>query len=185
MTAPGRNDPCPCGSGEKYKKCCGTIVPIVPQAPKPAPNGARECGSCTACCEGWLAGNIHGHEMKPGTPCHFVRQGGCSIYEQRPITPCRQFICGWMRPGNPFPESFKPTESSVIIYPTKWRNRPAYRFVSAGRDPSPAMLDWMMRFCRQTGIPFSYEEAGETVAFGPREFEEEMAQRLMRGEPLW
>ncbi|WP_422361412.1 SEC-C metal-binding domain-containing protein [Reichenbachiella sp.] len=19
---PGRNDPCPCGSGEKYKKCC-------------------------------------------------------------------------------------------------------------------------------------------------------------------
>jgi hypothetical protein len=22
--APGRNDPCPCGSGKKYKKCCGT-----------------------------------------------------------------------------------------------------------------------------------------------------------------
>lgn len=22
MNAPGRNDPCPCGSGEKYKKCC-------------------------------------------------------------------------------------------------------------------------------------------------------------------
>lgn len=21
--APGRNDPCPCGSGQKYKKCCG------------------------------------------------------------------------------------------------------------------------------------------------------------------
>ena len=21
---PGRNDPCPCGSGIKYKKCCGT-----------------------------------------------------------------------------------------------------------------------------------------------------------------
>ena len=23
-TAPGRNDPCPCGSGRKFKKCCGT-----------------------------------------------------------------------------------------------------------------------------------------------------------------
>lgn len=23
MTKPGRNDPCPCGSGRKYKKCCG------------------------------------------------------------------------------------------------------------------------------------------------------------------
>jgi tetratricopeptide (TPR) repeat protein len=22
MAAPGRNDPCPCGSGKKYKKCC-------------------------------------------------------------------------------------------------------------------------------------------------------------------
>jgi len=21
--APGRNDPCPCGSGRKFKKCCG------------------------------------------------------------------------------------------------------------------------------------------------------------------
>ncbi len=21
--APSRNDPCPCGSGKKYKKCCG------------------------------------------------------------------------------------------------------------------------------------------------------------------
>ncbi len=23
---PGRNDPCPCGSGKKYKKCCGRVV---------------------------------------------------------------------------------------------------------------------------------------------------------------
>ena len=22
----GRNDPCPCGSGKKYKKCCGRNV---------------------------------------------------------------------------------------------------------------------------------------------------------------
>jgi SWIM/SEC-C metal-binding protein len=24
---PGRNDPCPCGSGRKYKKCCGANTP--------------------------------------------------------------------------------------------------------------------------------------------------------------
>jgi preprotein translocase subunit SecA len=23
VVVPGRNDPCPCGSGKKYKKCCG------------------------------------------------------------------------------------------------------------------------------------------------------------------
>jgi uncharacterized protein YecA (UPF0149 family) len=22
----GRNDPCPCGSGKKYKKCCGVAA---------------------------------------------------------------------------------------------------------------------------------------------------------------
>jgi hypothetical protein len=22
----GRNDPCPCGSGKKYKKCCGKVI---------------------------------------------------------------------------------------------------------------------------------------------------------------
>jgi len=26
MTSPGRNDPCPCGSGKKYKKCCLSVA---------------------------------------------------------------------------------------------------------------------------------------------------------------
>jgi uncharacterized protein len=25
-TRVGRNDPCPCGSGKKYKKCCGSVL---------------------------------------------------------------------------------------------------------------------------------------------------------------
>jgi hypothetical protein len=32
---PGRNDPCPCGSGKKYKKCCGaheSFAPIIPES---------------------------------------------------------------------------------------------------------------------------------------------------------
>jgi tetratricopeptide (TPR) repeat protein len=30
---PGRNDPCPCGSGKRYKRCCGQIEPAPPPAP--------------------------------------------------------------------------------------------------------------------------------------------------------
>jgi hypothetical protein len=26
IDSPGRNDPCPCGSGKKYKKCCGRLL---------------------------------------------------------------------------------------------------------------------------------------------------------------
>lgn len=27
---PGRTDPCPCGSGSRYKNCCGRLLPIAP-----------------------------------------------------------------------------------------------------------------------------------------------------------
>jgi len=30
----GRNDPCPCGSGKKYKKCCLNKIPVVKPAPE-------------------------------------------------------------------------------------------------------------------------------------------------------
>ena len=34
----GRNDPCPCGSGKKYKKCCeGKTVSAQPASPLPSP----------------------------------------------------------------------------------------------------------------------------------------------------
>jgi tetratricopeptide (TPR) repeat protein len=36
MAAVGRNDPCPCGSGKKYKKCCGALSPTNPASPQPA-----------------------------------------------------------------------------------------------------------------------------------------------------
>jgi SEC-C motif-containing protein len=28
VTKVGRNDPCPCGSGKKAKKCCGTTIEL-------------------------------------------------------------------------------------------------------------------------------------------------------------
>ncbi len=36
MSGPGRNDPCPCGGGKKYKKCCGGAgASAPPAAPMP------------------------------------------------------------------------------------------------------------------------------------------------------
>jgi tetratricopeptide (TPR) repeat protein len=34
---PGRNDPCPCGSGKKYKRCCAELSGVGAQAASPAP----------------------------------------------------------------------------------------------------------------------------------------------------
>lgn len=37
----GRNDPCPCGSGKKYKKCCGFNVTHVAPQPQASEGGAE------------------------------------------------------------------------------------------------------------------------------------------------
>jgi hypothetical protein len=174
----GRNDPCPCGSGLKYKKCCGAVIPVA-SAP------ARQCGECTACCDGWVSGVIEGHEMKPGTPCFFRGDHCCTIYERRPQHPCRSFVCGWLQPDSPFPEGFRPDKLGVIVIPMKWRGREAYVLRSAGRDPDDRLIEWMQQFSLRTQRPFFYEIAGERFGFGPPEFQQEMAARVERGESLW
>lgn len=69
----GRNGPCPCGSGRKYKKCCGAIGP-VPERPRPgsprAPD-AHRCGLCgkskrlmrTECCGNWICGDEDSYRL--------------------------------------------------------------------------------------------------------------------------
>ncbi|MDQ9172171.1 hypothetical protein Q8A64_17295 [Oxalobacteraceae bacterium R-40] len=123
--------------------------------------------------------------MEPDTPCHFVRHGGCSIYEERPEEPCRRFECAWKETTSPFPEAFRPDRVGIIILRIKWRNRNAYRLVSAGHDLSLEVLAWMRAWSQHTGYPFFYEEAGETLGYGPKAFLDDMQQRQARGEPLW
>ena len=177
-----RNDPCPCGSGKKYKKCCGATIPVQPVEMRAE---KRQCGTCTACCDGWVEGTIRGHEMKPGVACHFRGAGCCTIYAERPQDPCRRFVCGWLAAGSPFPESFRPDRLGVMIVQTKWRNRPAFILKSAGRDPDEALLTWMRGFSVERGAPFFYEQAGERFGFGPPEFQQEMLAKLESGERLW
>jgi hypothetical protein len=180
----GRNDPCPCGSGKKYKKCCGAVVPLK-QVPARARADARQCGTCTACCDGWVKGTVFGHEMYPGRPCHFRGEGCCTIYERRPVDPCRSFVCGWLQEESPFPDEFKPERLGVLIIPVRWRTKTAYILRSAGRDPDEALLAWMREFSLKKDRPFFYEQAGERFGFGPREFQIEMLAKLERGERLW
>ena len=57
---PGRNDPCPCGSGKKYKKCC--MGKEKTGFKKPEDDSIPRCGLCgkttnltkTPCCDQWI-----------------------------------------------------------------------------------------------------------------------------------
>lgn len=189
MSKIGRNEPCGCGSGRKFKLCCGALqiaaAPSVVIAPPAGATAQRSCGTCTRCCDGWLEGEIRGHPMFPGQRCHFVTDAGCSIYADRPQSPCRSFVCGWMQPGSALPEAWRPDRIGVIVVPTRWRDAPAMVLVSAGNDPGEDVLAWMRGHALSTGTPFFYAQEGERFGYGPPEFQQEMAARVARGERLW
>lgn len=178
---PGRNDPCPCGSGRKYKRCCGAVIPIRAQ---PAALDVRECADCTVCCTGTIVADIYGFQMGPGHPCRYLSGHRCGIYERRPPV-CKNFVCGWLAPDSPFPDDFRPDKLGVLIVRTEWRGRSAYILRAAARDPDEALLDWMKQFSMRTGTPFFYEHKGEKFGFGPEQFQQDMLRRAQRGEPMW
>lgn len=179
-----RNDLCDCGSGKKYKKCCGVSIPMVP-SPVVARQNARQCGECRMCCQGWLAGKVLEHEMKPGTPCHFIRDAGCSIYERRPVEPCRTFVCGWLLPDSPFPEGFRPDKLGVIFVRIVWRERHAWILVPTGHDLDETFLAQMRQYSTNTGEPHMIKRVGKLLCFGSVEFQQDMLMKAERGENPW
>ena len=184
MSKTGRNEPCPCGSGRKFKLCHGAVAMTTAPVAAPAAQ-SRQCGECTACCQGWAEGEIRGHRMFAGQHCHFLAEGACTIYEERPQSPCRNFVCGWLMAGSPLPEDFRPDRIGVIAVPMRWRERQAFVLLSAGNDPKPGLVAWMEAFARASGSPFFYEQKGERIGYGPPEFQQEMLAKLQRGERLW
>jgi len=104
----------------------------------------NSCGTCTKCCEGWLTGNIKGHDMYPGKPCYFIEIGkGCKIYNDRPENPCKQFFCAWTILDD-MPEEFKPENSGVIMA----NNQGYWRLTKSPNNPTAEFLSWAIVYAR-------------------------------------
>ena len=67
----------------------------------------------------------------------------------------------------------------------RWRDKPCYVLLSAGRDPDEALLDWMRAHAQASGSPFYYQQGGEGLGYGSVAFQIAMAEKLRRGEDLW
>ena len=50
-------------------------------------------------------------EMSPGNPCQHCTAQGCAIYSDRPVEPCRNFRCGWLREPSPLPDDMRPEQT--------------------------------------------------------------------------
>ncbi len=183
----GRNAPCPCGSGKKYKHCCGAVdSPIVQStAKKPL---QRHCGECTGCCDGWVKINVYGHAVYPGKPCPFSTGHNCRIYEHRPVDPCQEFVCGWLSRDSFLPEWLRPDKAGCLVLLAKlsWRNMPVDVVVPVGPRIKPKSLAWLKNYASSHGRLLIYGEGDEIwTAYGPPEFQHEIAERFNQGDVLW
>lgn len=131
----------------------------------------RECGPCTACCEGWHTAIVNGHEMYPGRPCHFFLNG-CTIYKDRPKDPCVNYSCDWLNDkNNTFPEWFRPDLSGVIITTRPWgNNKSYYEFREANKPMTAANLAWIYEFGARHNHCIRIEINGYWHAHGDHEF---------------
>ncbi len=147
----------------------------------------RSCSGCTACCDGWLRMTIRGHEVGPGRPCPFSAGGCCSIYDERPQDPCRQFRCGWLVEGSPLPDWLRPDLAKLILLPNnfEWRGYPVHVAVAVGQAPTPQALEWVMAHCVATRHPLMYQSGDDWIAYGPGAFQHDMRARLAAGNLPW
>jgi hypothetical protein len=132
--------------------------------------GARSCGSCTKCCEGWLTATIHGQEMSPGKPCHLVDEGiGCKDYKNRPTEPCKTFSCMWKASLN-IPEKFSPEKTGVIVSIQHVNGIEFLTTNYAGKEIQADFLSWFIMHCISRKINFQWSIDGEFIYIGSDEF---------------
>jgi len=133
----------------------------------------RTCGECTVCCDGWLHADILGHHMGDGVPCHFLRAGRCSIYQDRPNV-CRSFYCGWRLSDSRFPEEWRPDKAGFFIQPGEWDGGRCWLVHHAGRDPGDEVLAAMREHTKSTGEPHVIVKKASWLCYGKPEFQRAM-----------
>jgi hypothetical protein len=130
---------------------------------------SRSCGDCTACCDGWLQIEVYGHHIRRGKPCPFSIENKCSIYNERPQEPCREFRCGWLVKSSPLPEWMRPDKADMILLAANfsWRGLPVDVAVAVRDRPKQKALDWLTKFSSEKKRLLIYQLDGDWFAFGP------------------
>jgi|WetSurMetagenome_2_1015567.scaffolds.fasta_scaffold01661_4 hypothetical protein len=145
--------------------------------PKPqSVKAKRTCGECAACCEGHLQGEVYGYPFYLGRPCHFMKQGGCSIYPYRPMEPCVNFNCVWLS-EDILPAWFRPDKSNVIVTREKWgpdKSETYIKVTERGVKIDSAVLNLIYMYHVQTQTPISVQVDRGWSHYGPCEFVAEM-----------
>jgi hypothetical protein len=77
-----------------------------------------------------------------GTSCHNLTDKGCAIYENRPISPCKTFVCAWLY--GLMDDDDRPDKSGAIVWQTNINNeRTTIVSCPADREPSTKLLAFL------------------------------------------
>lgn len=146
----------------------------------------RGCGDCSACCQGWLEDKDL--DMYPGKACAHHCDTGCSIYPDRPETPCRTFRCGWLDNDVDYPDDFRPDLSGVIVMEDRpWEQWLVLHAVPVGPSVPTKSLAFLQDLAKQRGRPLIWREwvmdeegrlqGRKEGTWGPPAFEEQRVKQ--------
>lgn len=139
----------------------------------------RACGECTECCQGWLFGTAHGKQFYSGRPCHFVSEYGCSIYNDRPQSPCKNFVCSWLDDeNNTFPEWMRPDKCGILMQwsATKKSEIPYISAHECGKKIDSVVLNWLILHALNGSFNLSVQVDRGWNYYGTTEFVKEMSE---------
>jgi Fe-S-cluster containining protein len=111
----------------------------------------RECGDCTACCDGWLIGNSYGNRFGEGKSCPFLVKKVCTIYKDRPRS-CHDYQCAWTQ--NLFPDWMKPNECGVMISVETGPEKQFLRVVEMHEVIDYAVYQEIEKFCKENNTHY-------------------------------
>ena len=131
----------------------------------------RECGSCQKCCEGHLHGEANGYAFWKSRKCHFLNKCGCSIYEDRPVDPCKSYRCMCLADDKQaIPEWMKPDEVNAILTHRTNGNIEHIELLEAGETLRSEVLSWAILYALNNNLNLKYQINGGWNQIGSPEF---------------
>ncbi len=151
-----------------------------------AKKSPRECGDCSACCQGWLRLRVGDATITPGHPCPRIRNSRCSAYDERPAT-CADFNCAWLINDLDYPDWMRPNNANVILkYIDLVSSVSAICAIPTGTRVSPRALNFLRQLSNRYNLPVLHfqrtREKGRylpqvgVTAFGPPGMEQVFSQ---------
>jgi hypothetical protein len=140
-----------------------------------------------------MSAEVLGNELRAGQGCPHASAQGCGVYPNRPVVPCRTFVCSWLVEGSPLPDWMRPDLSgAIVLLSMPWEGEKVISAIPVGQAIPDKTLDWLKQYAQKHSRPLVFyertrDEQGrfnglKRLGFGPPEFRAKVARLLDSNE---